>query len=164
MNLDQRLLALVQAIGADMKTALAGGGGGAGQAIINFHADATANLTLTNQANAEQYLGNSNRNECQVDTTDFTQVRVATAVLTASASANSPRLYPQYWNGSAWVTIGAGTTASGEAVALTPVGVRVSNWITLPAGAIGDKRFRIAQHGGDATADPALGSTSLQFR
>lgn len=143
---------------------LPAGGGGSGQVVLNFHADGGANCTLTNQANSEQYLANSARNESQFDTTDYTQVRLVAYVITASASVNSPRLYPQYWSGSAWTTIGAGTTASGEAVALTPTGIKATSWIDLPAGAIGDKRFRIGQNGGDGAADPALGNVSLQFK
>lgn len=143
---------------------LPAGGGGSGQAVVNFHSDGGANCTLTNQANSEQYLGNSARNEVQFDGTNFTQVRLVAYVVTASVSVNSPRLYPQYWNSSAWTTIGAGTTASGEATALTPTGIKVTSWIDLPAGAKADVRFRIAQNGGDGAADPALGNVSLQFK
>jgi hypothetical protein len=105
------------------------------------------------------------RNQAFFDASNFTQVRVAAVVVTASASANSPRLYPQYFNGSAWVTIGAGTVASGDAVSMaTSTGAKKSNWIDLPVGAQADVAFRVAAHGGDGAADPALGNTSLQFR
>lgn len=142
-----------------------GAPGAASIATLIFHADATANLTLTNQANSEQGLGNSNRNEAYFDGTNFTQVRVAARVVTLSAAVNNPRLYPQYWNGSAFVTIGAGTIASGEALSLlTPATAKASNWTALPAGAKANTIFRIAQNGGDGTADPALGFTALQFK
>lgn len=143
---------------------LPAGGGGSSIAVVNFHADGGANCTLTNQANAEQYLGNSARNETQFDGTNFTQARLVAYVVTQSASVNSPRLYPQYWNGSAWTTIGAGTLASGEATTLASTGVKVTSWINLPAGAKADVRFRVAMHGGDGAADPALGNVSLQFK
>ncbi|RDV06446.1 hypothetical protein DXH95_03190 [Sphingorhabdus pulchriflava] len=143
----------------------AGGGGGAGISILNFHADAGANGTLTNQANAEQYLGNSSRNEAYFDATSFSEVRLSSNIVTVSASVNSPRIYPQYHNGSAWVTIGTGLVADSNAISMaTPTGAKRTSWLSLPAGAKGDVRFRIAMHGGDAAADPAIGMTSLQFR
>lgn len=140
-----------------------GPAGPASIAVLNFHADATANLTLTNQTNSENYLAGSNRNECFFDATNFTQVRISTVVVTASASLNNPRLYPQYWNGLSWVTIGTGLLTNMVSLAI-PTGPKVSAWITLPAAAKGDVRFRIANNGGDGAADPALGNTSLQFR
>lgn len=142
---------------------LPAGGGGSGQAVLTFHADGGANCTLTNQANSEQYLGNSARNEIQFDGTNFTQVRLVAYVVTQSASVNSPRLYPQYFSGS-WTTIGAGTVASGQATTLASTGIKATSWIDLPAGAKADVRFRVAMHGGDGAADPALGNISLQFK
>lgn len=100
-----RLTTAINAV--DAKTG--GGGGGSGISILNFHSDATAALTLTNQVVSEQGLANSNRNEAYFDATNFTQVRVVTRVVTLSASANA-RLIPQYsTNGTAWTTIGTGT-------------------------------------------------------
>jgi hypothetical protein len=136
-----------------------------GVAVINFHADAGANLTLTNQTNAELQLGGSTRNEMRFDASFYSQVRIAGRLETLSASVNNPRLYPQYFNGSTWVTVGAGTIASGEAFSmLTPAGSKFTNWITIPAAAQTDVLWRIAQNGGDGAADPALGNLSLQFR
>lgn len=131
-------------------------------AVLMFHSDGGANCTLTNQANAEQYLANSSRNEIQFDGTNFTQVRVSSNIVTLSASVNTPRLYPQYWNGSAWTTIGSGT--GGEAISMASTGIKNTSWINLPSGAKADVRFRIAMNGGDATADPAIGMTCLQFK
>lgn len=135
------------------------GGGGGGMAVVNFHSDGGANLTLTNQPNSEQGLGNSNRNEALLDAAGFTEVRVVARVVTASASANSPRLYPQFsLDGGSFTTIGAGSAS------LSAVGVAASAWLALPAEAKADAIFRIAQNGGDGTKDPALGNVSLQFR
>jgi hypothetical protein len=135
--------------------------GPASIAVLNFHADATANLTLTNQANAEQGLGNSNRNETKFDGTNFTQVRVAARIVTVGAAA--ARLYPQFsTDGAAFTTIGSGT--GGDSASLAALGAVASGWITLPAGAKADVIFRIAQNGGNGTADPALGSVALQFK
>lgn len=141
------------------------GAAGTSYGILPFHSDAGANATLTNQANAEQYLGNSARNEAYFDATNFTDVRLCATIVTASASINSPRLYPQYWNGSAWTTIGTGLVADNDAISLaTPTGSKRTDWLALPVGAKADARFRVAMHGGDAAADPALGLVCLQFR
>jgi hypothetical protein len=118
-------------------------------------------LTLTNQANAEQGLGNSNRNETKFDGTNFTQVRVVARIVTAGAAA--ARLYPQFsTDGAAFTTIGSGT--GGDAASIAAVGAVASGWVNLPAGAKADVVFRIAQNGGNGTADPALGSVALQFK
>lgn len=130
--------------------------------FVPFHSRGDAALVLTNQANAEQGLGNSPRNETYFDSTDFTEVRLVARVTVVSASANSPRLYPQYWDGAAWVTVGTGSGA--EAASLASAVAVKTNWITLPSGAKADLVWRIAMNGGDGVADPAVGSTGLQFR
>lgn len=134
-------------------------------AVLPFHCNAGGALTLTNQANAEQYLGNTGRNETYFDSTNFTQVRVVANVATISASINIPRLYPQYNLGAGWVTVGDGGIVSGNALDLaTPTGVKRGTWITVPTAAKTDCRWRIAQNGGDGVADPVLGMVALQFR
>lgn len=149
--------------GSDGQDGVDGSPGAASIATVIFHSDAGANLTLTNQANAEQGLGNSNRNEAYFDATNFTQARVVARVVTASAAANSPRLYPQYsTNGTSFTTIGTGTGTN--TIPLTPVGAKKSDWITLPVGAKADVIWRIAMNGGDGAADPALGFVALQFK
>ena len=134
--------------------------------VLMFNANAAGALTLTNQGNAEQFLANTTRNETLFDSTNFSAVRVVATLATASASINSPRLYPQYFFGSAWVTVGDGLVASGDALSLAaPLGAKATNWIALPAQAkVDNRRWRIAQHGGDGAADPALGPVMLQFR
>lgn len=125
--------------------------------------------TLTNQANTEQDFASVTQGtnlRFQVDATNYATVRLVAQVQTLSGSANSPRLFPQYSidGGSNWITIGAGTVASGDALVLTSTGFKATNWITLPAGAKADVLFRAAQNGGDGTADPAISSISLQFK
>jgi hypothetical protein len=157
--------AIATVIGDRIKAAIAGlgGGGGGGISILNFHADATTNLTLTNQVAAVQGLGNSNRNEAYFDATGFSEVRLASRVVTASASTASPRLRIEYsLNGTAWNVVGA--DSGGDVIPLTPVGAKRTGWIALPLAAQADVIWRIAQIGGDAVADPAIGNTSLQFR
>lgn len=149
---------------------LAEGFGSSGSAFgavvpLMFHSNGGQNLTLTNQANGEQYLGNSGRNEIYFDASAFTQVRIVGVLLVVSASVNTPRLYPQYNLGSAWVTVGDGGIVSGNALSLaTPANVKRGTWIDVPLAAKVDARWRIAQNGGDGVADPALGMVALQFR
>jgi hypothetical protein len=151
--------AIATAIGQRIKALL---GGGSGISILNFHSDASVNLTLTNQAATLQSLGNSNRNESYFDATGFTQVRLAARVVTASASTASPRLRIEYFNGSAWVIVGS--DSGGDVISLGSAAAKRTNWIALPEAARADVIWRIAQIGGDAVADPAIGNTSLQFR
>jgi hypothetical protein len=132
-------------------------------AVLPFHSDATAALTLTNQVATVQGLGNSNRNESYFDASAFTEVRIASRVVTASASTASPRLRIEYsLNGTTWNVVG--TDSGGDVIPLTPVGAKHTNWISIPLAARADVIWRIAQIGGDAVADPAVGNTGLHFR
>lgn len=134
-------------------------------AVLTFHADAGANATFTNQANAEQYLANSARNEIYFDAGRFKECRIVTSLVAASTSVNTPRIYAQYNLGAGWVTVGDGSIVSGQALSLAaPTGVKRSVWMAIPSPALVDCRWRIAMNGGDAAADPALGMTALQFR
>ena len=143
----------------------AGGGGGSGSLILPFHADATANITLTNQANAEQFLGNSNRNIQKADLTSYTQVRLTARVITASASVNSPRLYVEYYT-SFTTTVGTfiAIGASAANASLSAAGLVDSGWINLVTGAKADIFITVLQNGGDGAADPALGPVTVHFK
>lgn len=133
--------------------------------VLPFHNDAGANATFTNQANAEQYLANSARNESYFDAEGFTECRLVANVVASSVSVNTPRIYPQYNLGAGWVTIGDGSIVSGQALSLAaPTGVKRGVWMAVPVAARTDVRWRIAMNGGDGVADPALGMTALQFR
>lgn len=101
----------------------------------------------------------------RTQTTNMSAVRLMAWVQAGSASVNSPRLYLQYFDGGSYVTVGAGTVASGDAISLATGGVFViSNWITLPAGAKGDFLWRVVSDGGDGAADPSVGSLDIEFR
>lgn len=142
------------------------GADGVSFAVVPFHSDGGANLTLTNQANAEQFLGNSNRNITKIDLTNFTQVRLLARVVTASASANNPRIYAEYNDPPFSTTVGDYSTLGSSAVncSLAATGLIDSGWIDLVAGAKADVYLTILMNGGDAAADPALGMLMLQFR
>jgi hypothetical protein len=127
-----------------------------------------AAIVLTNMANAEQCVPNNNSIHIfYFDATNYRQARIDARVATASTvSPNNPRLYLQYSTngGSVWNTVGGGTIASGDVVALTATGFLKSNWIDIPGGAKGDYLWRVAQNGGNAVDDPALGNIHVTFR
>lgn len=139
-----------------------GGGSGGGMICVPIHTDASANLTLTNQANAEQDLANSNRNRRTLDLDGFTRYRLVGRLLTASASVNTPRIYAQYsTNDSTWAALGV----SAGLLVMTPVGIKDTGWIDLATGAKATSvHVRIAQNGGDGAADPAWGYLVLYFK
>lgn len=133
---------------------------------VPFHTAADSNVTLTNQANAEQFLGNSNRNITMADLSGFTEYRLLARVVTGSASANSPRLYAEYHT-SFTTTVGTYSTlgTSVVSVSLTTAGHVATAWTALAAGAIADGIFlTVLQNGGDAAADPAVAQVVLEFR
>jgi len=133
--------------------------------VVPIHSDGSAAITMTNQANSEQFLGNSNRIITKVDLTHYTQVRLITRVVTGSASANSPRVYAEYHTAFS-TTIGnyVGIGTSTVNCSLTSTGLIDSGWIDLADGAKADVFIAVLQNGGDATADPAVGGVYLHFR
>lgn len=133
---------------------------------VPWHSDNSANLTLTNQGNAEQALGNQQtRARKLLDLSNMTQARLIVHLSTASVSVNTPRLYLTY-----------ATTYSGSRVALadgsnptislaTPTGPKDTGWFDIAAGARIDNVFvEVTQNGGDGVADPVLGYVHVLFR
>lgn len=128
--------------------------------VITIHATASANLILTDHPNSEQPLVNSQRSAVRVNTSAFLQARLTAIVIQNSASVNSPRLYFQYsTDGVNWIGDG-----SGGNISLSTNGAKETTWVDLPAGAIGDVYIRVAQAGGNGSADPSLGTVTIQFR
>lgn len=131
---------------------------------------AIAGQAITNQPVAETYFISTTRHVFLFDATKYTAARLIANVTTASASANSPRLYAKWKTSFApgsdligdFTTLGTGSGA--EACSLAAVAVVASNWITLPAGAKADVFWALAEIGGDAAADPAVSHVVLQFR
>ena len=141
------------------------GGGGSAQLVVNVHANATANVTMTNQANSEQFLAYSNRNIIKVDLTDYTEVRLVARVVTGSVSVNSPRIYAEYHT-SYTTTVGTYSDIGTSVVScsLATAGYVDSGWVALAAGAQADVFVTVLQNGGNGAADPAVAQVSLQFR
>lgn len=141
------------------------GAAGISHLFVPFHTDATANITLTNQANAAQFLANSNRNITKVDLTGYTQARLVCRVITGSASVNSPRIYARYRTTFS-TTVGDYLLMGATEIqcSLSSTGVADSGWIDLVSGAQADVFLTVIQNGGDAAADPALGMVTVRFR
>lgn len=128
--------------------------------VIPINVNAGANLVLTDQPNSEQPLANSQRSAVAVQTHGYTEARLTAIVMALSASVNSPRIYLQYsTDGVNWTGDG-----SGGNISLTSTGAKETAWIALPEGAIGSIYVRVAQNGGNASADPALGNVTIQLR
>jgi hypothetical protein len=153
--------------GADGAQGIPGDTGPAGPSLLTipFHADATASITLTNQANSEGFLASNNRNIQRFDLTGFTQAKLVSRVVTASASVNSPRLELQYAT-SFTVTVGSylDIAASPLSLSLSAAGVIDTGWVNLVAGAKANVYLTVTQNGGDGVADPALGPVTAYFK
>lgn len=132
---------------------------------IAVHADAAEVIVLTNMASAKQvFPNNSNNSALKFDTTNYRQARLTTRV--SVAGATNSRLYIEYSSdGTTFTDLGTTTAGSADTIGLAATGHgKVTNWITLPAGGKGDLIWRVAQEGGDATADPEIRATAIQFR
>lgn len=134
--------------------------------VVPIHADATANVTLTNQASAEQFLANNNRNIWRLDLSGATDVRLVARVVTGSASANTPRLRVRYATTfTTTVASYADIGTSEVACSLALTNLIDSGWVALAAGAKIDPCYvAVTQLGGDGVADPALGNIQLWIR
>ncbi|NJO64326.1 MAG: hypothetical protein HC836_41020 [Richelia sp. RM2_1_2] len=135
--------------------------------ILSVHGDATANITMTNQAAAQQFLANSNRNIYRVEFGSVTQIKLVTRVITASASAASPRIIVKYsptftTTVGSYLNIGFGDTE--VATSLSSTGVIESSWINIETAAKGNIFLTVTQIGGDGAADPVLGAIDLLIR
>lgn len=126
--------------------------------IVPFHVAETASSTWTNQPLAATELFNTSSKRQKVDTTSFTDVRLALRVQGSSGSANTPKCYAQS------STDDTTYTTIATDVSLATAGVFASVWVAMPAGAQADVIWRIECSGGDGVADPALGTVSLQYK
>lgn len=139
------------------------------QTCIPVHVDSTTSITLTNQAVAEQFLANNNRNIFEVNLSQFTQCRLTAQVLTLSNSANSPRLLLKGKTGAFSTTIAdyitLGDSGQEVSVTLASASLNSSDWINLSSTARTDDVFiTVTQIGGNAAADPIIGAVLVFFR
>lgn len=132
---------------------------------IPFHADGTGPVILTNQANATQFLANSNSNITKLDLTRFSQVKLTVMVSVGSASANSPAVSLRYsttYTTTASSYLAIGTSAVSASLATSTL--VDTGWIDLAAGAKAEVFVAIIQTGGDGAADPRVGMIHAHFR
>lgn len=130
-----------------------------------FYGDTAANLTLTNQSNAENFLAAVSRAVTLLELSTYTQVRLVTRVQTGSASANSPRLRLRYRTAfSTTVTDYSDIGTSEVSTSLTSTGVIDSGWVNITALAKADVYVTVTQIGGDGVADPVIGFINAYFR
>jgi hypothetical protein len=96
----------------------------------------------------------------KADLTNASQARLLVNDITAGAATTELRT--QYsTDQSTWNYLDGGT---GPNVAINALGVRVSSWVNIAAGAKSDVFVRLVGINGDATADPAFGITELQVK
>lgn len=112
--------------------------------------------TWTNQPAAlTEFLGLLHH-RVKADLTDTDKVRLCARVSTAGATGAT--LKAQYsTDESAWSDL-TGT------VAIDSTGTKATAWADVPAGAKGDVFLRLVGQGGNATADPVLGSVMVEVR
>jgi hypothetical protein len=121
--------------------------------------------TLTNQAQTLSDFSSTGYSWFELTTSDiFNRIRLNCYVATLSASTNTPIVFLQYSiDTSTWTTIGSGSGS--DVISLATTGTKVTNWITLPSGAVGtDIYFRVAMQGGDGVADPIVRGLSVSFK
>lgn len=120
--------------------------------------------TLTNQVQALSDFSATGFSWFKLTTAGrFNRIRLNAYIATLSASANTPIIFLQYSADAAtWTTIGSGSGSN--VVSLASTGIKATDWITLPSGAVGtDIYFRVAMQGGDAAADPIVRGLSITF-
>jgi hypothetical protein len=129
----------------------------------NFNA-----TTITNQANAEQFMNNLSRTHFVIDTTRLRECRLQARINVASASANNPRIYLRTSGASFSTTLAdysaIGVSATEVEVSLAATGLIDSGWIAMDSTITGDFYFALLQNGGDGAADPTVSAIYAQFR
>jgi len=120
-------------------------------------------LTWTNQPAALTELNGTAARRTQFELSNVSQVRLTENVLTAGAAGPpAAKLRAQYsTDQSSWSYLDG---ASGPSLNIDTVGLHVSPWVTVTAGAKADVYLRIVGLDGNGTADPILGRLDLQLK
>lgn len=122
-------------------------------------------VTITNQANATQFLTNLDAFITAADLSLFSQVRLVTRVSTASASANTPQIQLRYRTSFSTTATNYSAIGTSEVkTSLAATGVIDSGWIDLVDAAKSYVYLCLIQTGGDAAADPTIGYVTAHFR
>lgn len=104
-----------------------------------------------------EFLGNTQR-RAQADLTAINRARVVVSC-TSSVGAVGAKLAAQYFDGAAWQYLDG---VSGPVTTFSGNGVIASPWVTLVAGARGDKQVRFVGLGGDGVTAAGITSAVLQ--
>lgn len=137
------------------------------QKSFTVHGDAGANFVMTNATLAERFAGNTTRHIFLVDLAGYSQVRMRTNIMVASASAGTPTFRVRYYTGYSatfanYLQLGASAHVD---ISLASTGYVDTGWINMAAGAKADGvAIAFCELGGDGAIDPALGATDILFR
>lgn len=153
------------ATAADQRTTL-GFGTFMLHSVFPWHSRGDANMTLTDVAAGDAFLGKSNANVAQFDATYYTHVRV-TARVGASATAGTKivaryRLVSSGYSSTIGDYSDIGTSA--VELPLSSTGVIASSWTALASGAKADILLCPVQTGGDGATDPAIRHLAFEFK
>ena len=124
-------------------------------------------VTMTSQPNSEQLMTVAIPGlfRTRLDLTNATDIRIGGVVLTASGSGNSPRIKLKYYT-AASVTVGDYLTIGTSEVSysLSAVGVPISSWIPIVAGAKADVYVAAVSDGGNGSASPITANIFFDIR
>lgn len=115
-----------------------------------------AALSWTNMPAAETEYQSTERYRFKYDLASYTSVRMM-ATVSAIGTASSILKIQYSTNGTTWVDLGV-------SISLAALGLPITAWTAIPAGAKSDVFFRIVGSGGDGAADPTLASVRMQVR
>lgn len=114
-------------------------------------------VTMTSQPNSTQLMTVALPGlvRTRLDLTNATHIRIGGVVLTSSGSGNSPRIILSYYT-AASVTVGdyVNIGTSEVSYSLSAVGVPMSSWIPIAAGAKTDVYVAAISAGGNGSASP----------
>src|SRR5680860_1503832 len=143
--------------GATGTTGATGPEGPLGPENVTFTAPTGIAQPGWNQPAAQTELYGFAGNRSKNDLTAATSARFVVNVLTAGAAAATLKV--QYSpDQSTW------TDLPGASAAINATGLKVSTFTAVPAGAKQDVFLRVVGLGGDVTAAPAFGVSSLQYK
>lgn len=134
--------------------------------VFPWHSRGDANMTLTDVAAGDAFLGKSNANVAQFDATHYTHVRVTARIGTAATAGTKIvakyRLVSSGYSSTIGDYVAIGTSA--VELPLSSTGVIASSWITLASGAKADILLCPVQTGGDGATDPAIRHLAFEFK
>jgi hypothetical protein len=118
-------------------------------------------FTWLNQPQAAtEAFGTARETRKKIDLTNANEIRIVAGVMTASTSANTPRIYFNY----ATSDIAPNTTLTSNSISLATAATTATAWESIPSGAKADVWVSLFGAGGDGAADPVITEVALQVR